>query len=370
MPSFRFYRFFENRMLRTTLNSIVILLIFPTYVVVMLNLIDYKPKIDGEISKFFYEKLEGKSGIEKEVIEALRDFTLRGGKRMRPVFMIMGYLLNGDNTEEVLKASILLELMQSYMLIHDDIIDESDLRRGFPTLHKVFSFNEQINIGLAIIAADLANAYCHEILLKANFPSDNIRNALFEMEKVYEMTGMGQVNDMTLPFTKKVSLELVTKVHKLKTAEYTVNGPMKIGASLSGYQNVTLIEKYAIPLGVAFQIQDDILGLFGDEQTLGKPVKSDVQEGKITHLVMFSKQNTSKIEQMFIDSVLGKKDIKDEEFEQFKELIQSSGALEKAQELKKSYYNEAISNIPLLTEESDLRDELKFLADKMVSRNA
>ncbi|MEM4090868.1 MAG: polyprenyl synthetase family protein [Thermoplasmatales archaeon] len=329
-----FYKSFESQMLEETLSSFAILLIFSIYTVVMLNLLGYKPRIDDELSRFFYEKLEGKSGIEKEVIEALRDFTLRGGKRMRPIFMIMGYLLNGDNTKEVLKASILLELMQSYMLIHDDIIDESDLRRGFPTLQKNFRFNEQINIGLAIIAADLANAYCHEILLKANFPFNNIRNALLEMEKAYEMTGIGQLNDMTLLFTEKVTIDLVTKVHKLKTAEYTVNGSMKIGASLSGYQNMASIEKYAIPLGIAFQIQNDILSLFGDEQTLGKSVKSDVQEGKITHLIMFSKQNTSKIEQMFIDSVLGKKDLTDEEFEQFKELIQSSGALEKAQELK------------------------------------
>jgi len=335
----------------------------------MLNLISYKQKIDEELKKFFDSKLDGKDGIEKEVLEQLKDFTIRGGKRMRPLFMIAGYLLNANITEEIIKASILLELMQSYMLIHDDIIDESDLRRGFPTLHKVFKFNKKTNEGLAIIAADLANAYCHEILLRANFPSENIRNALVEMEKAYEATAIGEINDMTLPFTGKVSLDSVTKVHRMKTAEYTINGPMKIGASLSGYKNMDLIDEYAIPLGIAFQIQDDILGVFGDEQVLGKPVKSDVQEGKITHLIIFARQNTSKIEQMFINSVLGKRDVTDEEFNQFKELIRSSGALDKAEELKKSYYNQAISSIPRLTEDPELREELKSLADKMVSRN-
>jgi geranylgeranyl diphosphate synthase type I len=138
---------------------------------------------------------------------------------------------------------------------------------------------------------------------------------------------------------------------------------------LSGYKNLDLIERYAIPLGIAFQIQDDILGLFGDELTLGKPVKSDVQEGKITHLILFSRLNTSKEEQLFINNVLGTKDITDEQFEQFKELIKKSGALEKSQELKKSYYDKAVSSIPFLTEDAELRDELKLLADKMVSRN-
>ncbi len=335
----------------------------------MLNLLSYKSKIDDELAKFFLNKVVGKSGIEKEVLEALRDFTLRGGKRMRPIFMIMGFLLKENINDEIVKTSILLELMQSYMLIHDDIIDESDLRRGFPTLHKVFKYNKQTNDGLAIIAADLANAYCHEVLIRAKFPSQNIMSALLEMEKVYEMTGMGQINDMVLPFLEEVSVDYVTKVHRLKTAEYTVNGPMKIGAALSGYKNLDLIERYAIPLGIAFQIQDDILGLFGDELTLGKPVKSDVQEGKITHLILFSRLNTSKEEQLFINNVLGTKDITDEQFEQFKELIKKSGALEKSQELKKSYYDKAISSIPFLTEEAELRDELKLLADKMVSRN-
>lgn len=335
----------------------------------MLDLLSFKPRIDEKLTEFFEGKLEEKSGIEREVIEALRDFTLRGGKRMRPVFMIMGFLLNDNITDEVVKSSILLELMQSYMLIHDDLIDNSDLRRGYPTLHKVFKFNKQTNDGLAIIAADLANAYCHEVLLKANFPSDNIRNASIEMEKAFEMTGMGQINDMTLPFLDEVSLDLVTKVHKLKTAEYTVNGPMKIGASLSGFKRLDLVGKYAIPLGIAFQIQDDVLGLFGDEQTLGKPVKSDVQEGKITHMIIFSKSNTSKEEQQFVYSMLGKKDITDDQFEQFKKLIKNSGALEKSQKLKKSYYDQAISAIPLLTDDRDKQDQLKLLANKMVSRN-
>lgn len=334
----------------------------------MLSLLNFRAQIDEELRKFFNSKIEGRNGVERDVLETLKEFTMRGGKRIRPVFMLMGYSLNDKISDEVIKASISLEIMQSYMLIHDDIIDRSDLRRGRPTVHKVFNYDQRTNEGLAIIAADLANTYCHEVLMEAKFPLELSRNAFLEMEKAYELTGIGQLNDMVLPFLSGISLDDVTRVHRLKTAEYTVNGPMKIGASLSGYNALSSIESYGIPLGIAFQIQDDILGVFGDEQTLGKSVKSDVQEGKMTHLVVFSLQKGSKSEREFLKKMLGNKDIADEEFGRFKDIIRDSGALNESEKLMQLYYNQAISAIPNLTRDEDNREELRILAEKMVSR--
>ena len=173
-----------------------------------------------------------------------------------------------------------------------------------------------------------------------------------------------------LPFRSNISLDDVTNVHRLKTAEYTIGGPMKIGASLSGYEKPDLIDLYSIPLGIAFQMQDDTLGLFGDEKTLGKSVKSDVKEGKITHMVVFAESRVTRGEKYFMKAMLGNEKITDNEFEEFKEIIKKSGALDEAEKLINLYYRKALGAIPMLTEDNEKRKELKFLADKMINRTS
>ena len=231
--------------------------------------------VDKEIEKFFISKIQGSTGTVKEILNSLREFTLRGGKRIRPLFMILGYWLNSDIDEEIVKASISLEFMQSYLLIHDDIIDQSEIRRGSPAFHKIFGFGERTNESIALVSADLCNEYSREALLNAQYPLERLTKAMVYMSELVEYTNVGQLMDMTLLLGDKTRLEDITQVYNYKTAQYTVNGPMKIGAILSGYPNPEEIDEYGLPLGIAFQIQDDILGVFGDEKTLGKSVKSD-----------------------------------------------------------------------------------------------
>jgi geranylgeranyl diphosphate synthase type I len=328
----------------------------------------FKEEVDKELELFFQRKLSGKSGIEREVISCLREFTLRGGKRIRPLFMLLGYWLNSDVDKNVIGASISLELMQSYLLIHDDIIDQSDLRRGGPSFHRLFKYDDRINEGIAIVSADLADAYSHEALLSSRFRPDYLNHAMKLMAETIEFTGVGQLMDVVLPLGEGMTLDDVTAIHRYKTAQYTVNGPMKIGAVLSGYPNVEKIDSYGISLGIAFQIQDDILGMFGDEKTLGKSVKSDFEEGKKTHLILYAYELASQSEREFIKRNLGRKDISDEDFERAREIIESSGALEKTRELSEKYYKLAVSSIDDLTEDREKRDELLKMAEKMVRR--
>lgn len=336
----------------------------------MPSLLNYKDKIDSELDKFFESKLKGAEGVERTVIEELRAFTMRGGKRVRPIFMIMGYLLNGAVDERIVRASISLELMQSYMLIHDDLIDRSEVRRNAPTMHRSFKFDERTNEGIAIIAADIANAYSHELLIKSEFSGPALLEALKALESAFETTGVGQLLDMTLPFKSEVTPKDVTKVHMLKTAEYTIGGPMKIGACLSGFDKIRLIDSYAIPLGIAFQMQDDILGLFGDEKTLGKSVKSDVMEGKITHLIVFARERSSKTDADFLRRMLGNQKVTDDEFLRFREIVRKSGALEESTRVISQEHGKAIESIPSLTGEKETQEELRILADRMVNRQS
>jgi geranylgeranyl diphosphate synthase type I len=329
----------------------------------------YKAQVDAALDDFFVKKITGKSGIEKEAISKLREFTMRGGKRIRPLFMILGYWLNSDSDDEIVKASISLELMQSYLLIHDDIIDQSEVRRGGPTFHRMFGYEERINEGVSIVCADLSDAYSHEALLATSFASDRLNSAMRLMSEIVEFTGIGQLMDITLSLGNKMTLDDVTAIHKYKTAQYTVNGPMKMGALLSGYKSPEKIDGYGLPLGIAFQIQDDILGMFGNEKELGKSVVSDFEEGKKTHLILYTYELAKKSEIEFIKERLGKKGISNADFEKVKGIIEGCGALEKTRELSRKYYESAVSSINGLTSSAQLREQLKAMADLMVRRS-
>lgn len=329
----------------------------------------YKGQVDAALEKFFADKIAGKSGIEKEAILKLREFTMRGGKRIRPLFMILGYWINSDIDSKIIDASISLELMQSYLLIHDDIIDQSEIRRGGPTFHRMFGYEERINEGVSIVCADLSDAYSHEALLGVNFESDRLNSAMRLMSEIVEQTGIGQLMDITLSIGENITLEDVTTIHKYKTAQYTVNGPMKMGAILSGYKHPERIDDYGIPLGIAFQIQDDILGMFGNEKELGKSVVSDFEEGKKTHLILNTYEMARKNDVEFIKERLGKKGISNADFQRVKEIIEECGALEKTRELSKKYYDSAISSIDRITNSPPQKEQMKIMADLMVVRS-
>ncbi|MCL5874377.1 MAG: polyprenyl synthetase family protein [Candidatus Thermoplasmatota archaeon] len=328
----------------------------------------YKGQVDLALEKFFTAKMRGKTGIEKEAVSKLREFTMRGGKRIRPLFMILGYWLGSDIDGKIVDASVSLELMQSYLLIHDDIIDQSEVRRGGPTFHRMFGYDERVNEGVSIVCADLSDAYSHEALLEIGFTSDRLNRAMKLMSEIVEQTGVGQLMDITLSLGDDITPDDVTAIHKYKTAQYTVNGPMKMGAILGGYSSPETIDDYGIPLGIAFQIQDDILGMFGNEKELGKSVVSDFEEGKKTHLVLYTYEMAEKTEVRFIKERLGKKAISNDDFQRVKEIVENCGALERARSLSEKYYDQAISTIDKLTDSAPQRDQLKIMADLMVKR--
>ena len=329
----------------------------------------YKGQVDAALERFFADKIAGKSGIEREAISKLREFTMRGGKRIRPLFMILGYWINSDIDDKIIDASISLELMQSYLLIHDDIIDQSEIRRGGPTFHKMFGYGEKINEGISIVCADLSDAYSHEALLGVDFDPHRLNSAMKLMSEIVEQTGIGQLMDITLPIGDRITLDDVTAIHKYKTAQYTVNGPMKMGAILGGYEHPERIDDYGIPLGIAFQIQDDILGMFGDEKELGKSVMSDFEEGKKTHLILNTYEMAKKSDVDFIKERLGKKGVSRDDFQMVKQIIEGCGALEKTRNLSKKYYDSAVSSIDKITRSPPQKEQLKIMADLMVLRS-
>ncbi len=341
---------------------------------------EYKRKIEDVLDEFFKEKIEYASrfGTEiKEAVEHLREYTLRGGKRLRAILMIKGYGLLKEENEEIVKASSSLELIQSYLLIHDDIMDESELRRNGPTYHKIYekkfknklgNYSARFGENMAIIAGDLADAYAKEILLKSNFPEDLKNKAVKKLTEIIEHTGYGQILDIFSSVREDFGVEDLLKVHKLKTAIYTIDGPLQIGAILAGGDEDYLrkISDYAIPVGIAFQIQDDILGLFGEEDVIGKPVSSDLEEGKKTLHILYAMENEEHRE--YIMSVLGKKNISREELNKVREIVRESGALARAEEFATKLVNDALSALEKIDGRDEAKEFLRYIANYVVKR--
>jgi len=333
-------------------------------------LAEYPKKIEDEIEKFLNDKKNNAIDDKiKEVIEIIEEYTLRGGKRLRPILMIIGYKLYGGKDEkEIIKAASSIELIQSYLLIHDDIIDDSDLRRGKPTLHKIYEKiygDKKFGESMAIIAGDLSSVFAQEILDQTNFPMDKKYLAMVKMAEIVEETGYGQVLDVTSLYRENFGEDELLLLHTYKTAKYTLEGPLIMGAILAGGKDFSMITNYSIPVGIAFQLQDDVLGLYGSEEKIGKPVTSDLEEGKKTLLMIKAMEDAGNKEK--ISKILGKKNITIEELELVRKIVKESGALDYTYSRAKDLVHRGIKAIePINTDEKLF---LKEFADYVIKRN-
>jgi geranylgeranyl diphosphate synthase type I len=261
----------------------------------------FKQRLDPKIGAYFDSVIADVAKEDDLVADAIgnaKEIVLSGGKRLRAAFMYYGYLgAGGTEEEKILDASISVELIHAFLLVHDDIIDRDEIRHGVPTLHrryeefakKHFSGNDAVHFGesVALILGDMLNAFGNDIIFRAAFPPERVLRALSRLQGIVSSTVIGQARDVYIEYMRKASEEEILRMYRNKTAKYTVEGPLHLGAILAGAPEELYgkISAYAVPLGTAFQIQDDILGVFGSEERIGKPVGSDIVEGKITLLV-------------------------------------------------------------------------------------
>ena len=247
---------------------------------------NFKERIDKaeEIIKKYLPKEEG---LQKIICEAMNYSVLGGGKRLRPVMMQASYELFGGNKETIEPFMAAIEMIHTYSLVHDDLpaMDNDDLRRGRATTH--IKYDE----ALAILAGDGLLNYAFETALKA-FDYQTEANCVVKAMKVlankagiYGMIG-GQTVDIEAEKGKQVLDETTLLfIHKNKTAAL-IESSLMIGAILAGAseEDVNAVEKIAYNIGVAFQIQDDILDVIGSEEVLGKPIGSDAKNDKFTYV--------------------------------------------------------------------------------------
>lgn len=339
--------------------------------------------IEKEISDYLDSEIRASldDPLAMEVMDAIKEYTLRGGKRVRAVLLIKGYqAAGGKDVERIRRASISMELIQTMLLIHDDIIDRSPERRGRPSFHEIFrkihgdrdfpGDGARFGESMAIIAGDLAETLAEKALVTSGFPDDLIRNALLSQTDMVRDTGFGQILDIYSEVLPEWGEENVLRVHEYKTARYTFEGPLHIGAVLSGAgdEQLKALSDYAVPAGIAFQLVDDILGFFGDPARGGQEDLSDIKEGKRTLLVIKAMELASPEERTILESALGNPDLTPDEAEAVRDIIRRCGSEKYSRDLALKLHDEAVGSL----EKGDLDGEsvefLKGLSEYLLDR--
>lgn len=331
----------------------------------------YKKRFDSRLELFFKKKLEQIKGVDpvtRQAVKMIADFTMAGGKRIRPAMVYYGYLVaGGRDGEEIIEASMGIELIHTFLLIHDDIIDKDNKRHGIPTVHEkykkigmTFSPNKDCNHfgnSMAIITGDMSATMANEIIFNARFEPEIIIRALDKMQNIVYATIPGEMLDVIMENRGSATEKEILRMFEGKTSRYTFEGPLHLGAVLAKGSDKILetFSRYSIPLGKAFQIRDDILGLFGDEKKLGKPVGSDISESKQTILLIKAFERATKDQKEILKSCLGKKNLTKNNLEDFKKIIKDTGSLEYCQKLAGNFADEsrrAISEIEFKSKEA------------------
>jgi len=260
-----------------------------------------KIQIDKSLKDFFLRiKKEYKLHLVHPILfESINDFSLRKGKRIRPLLLILSYKgytsPHARVPQSLFNASTCMELLHNFMLIHDDIIDRSDLRRGEPTMHNILKKavltkdQEKLGSDLSIIAGDIIYALAIDAFLSIKEEPYRKEEALKYFIKTAAFTAMGEFIDILhgVQNVQSITEKDVFLNYTLKTARYTFECPMVIGAILAGAdkKDIAKLSRLGVMIGQAFQIQDDIIGIFGSQKMIGKSILSDLAEFKKTLLV-------------------------------------------------------------------------------------
>lgn len=341
----------------------------------------FKERFDPIFSCFLSDEIKKAQSLRFELsklVEVGAEFALHGGKRLRPAFLYYGYKATGEREEEAaIYASMSIELLHAGILIHDDIIDNSELRRGWPTVHRKLAdryHDEHLGRSLAIVVGDTLLALANKALSTAPFSKERLQLARYHFDQMATEINFGEYLDILGNVSENVDIDWVMKVIEYKTAKYTVEGPLKIGGALGGASPALLdsFSQYGLPLGMAFQLQDDILGMFGSVEKLGKPVDSDLKEGKKTLLVLETLRRLDEEKRnndlARFKQILGNPNLTIEDYWWAQQVIKETGALDYSQRLAQDYIKKAKLAFEGVGIKREARDYLLRIADFMLER--
>jgi geranylgeranyl diphosphate synthase type I len=325
----------------------------------LVKIVKFKEVFDKKLEEFLLKKQKEAKLVSPEYYELtkyLSEYILAGGKRIRPFLAYMGYKVSGGkNNSKIMRLGMALEIFHSYALIHDDIIDFSNLRRNKPTFHirlqewhknkKWRGDSKDFGLGLAVLAGDMLCTWSNELVFNLN--SRKVYKLFQEMKNEIMI---GQAEDIFLSEVQNITdKDRIVSVMMRKTSDYTAQKPLMLGATLAGakqrYQD--LYKNISMPLGLAFQLKDDVLGMFGKRKEIGKPTDSDIKEGKITLLIYYALKS-GKISRDYMLDSLGNKKITRKQINDFKLRVKNSGALSRVDKEIDRYIKKAKSVVKLI----------------------
>lgn len=316
---------------------------------------EIKNRIEKELPHFIttFNKRYYIQKISPLLFEIIKDFIMRSGKRIRPILFVVSYQgFSKKNSHGLYSSAIAIELLHDFMLVHDDIIDKSDMRRNKPSMHAMLNkhlvqypqakFNGQ---DLSIVVGDIMYAMAIDAFLSINEQSQRKEKALKAFTQAAAFTGAGEFIELLagIKSLDKINSSDIYKIYDYKTARYTFCAPLITGAILAGAnkKNIDILERFGIYLGRAFQIKDDILGIFGDSKKTGKSILSDLQEAKKTLLIWYAYRHGTTDNKKTIKNIFSQKKIGLDELNTMKDIIQKTGSLDYAKNEVKHYFQKA-----------------------------
>ena len=327
--------------------------------------------LTSQVSEFCSDLIEIDEKLSL-IADSLTEY-LSEGKRFRPLFALIGYLgTDSKVTNEIYKAAASLEFLQACALIHDDLMDESDTRRGKPSVHKQFEAkcDQKFGSAAAILIGDLALAWNEQALHRSGISLDAQLsvNPIHDVMRTELMAG--QFLDILEGTESTFSVERALKIARYKSGKYSIERPLHFGAALAQPKNLDLFieiySDYGLPLGEAFQLRDDLLGVFGDPTETGKPASDDLREGKRTALIAYAFDRGNEATKILLSKKLGT-NLNDTEVSQLRGAIDESGAVVHIEDLIEKLVEAALDAIErdeISTEGRNLLTEMASLVTK------
>ena len=315
----------------------------------------YKSKINDAIETIYNEKLKSvENSFLKDYYSELRDYFLAGGKRIRPLLCIATYnAFNEKNDDRIIFPSVGTEFLHNASLIHDDIIDKDDFRRGKPAFHFRFrNYYKKYNLkkmnatdfgnSIGIIGGDSAFFLGLEAYFNNDFEKELNLNAINYYEQAFTEIANGVLIETDMVNQKEISIQDYINMISLKTGAL-LEKSILIGANYSKIDEKYKkhLSIYGINLGIIFQIIDDILGSFGDEKVTGKPTDGDIREGKKTCLLISALNILGKKKKVHLNHLMEQQEMSDEDVQEVKNLFLEADVINSSKELANSYFDKA-----------------------------
>jgi geranylgeranyl diphosphate synthase type I len=343
---------------------------------------DLRARVEKALAGFLTRQRARLTAIQPALVpvaEALEDFVLRGGKRLRPAFAYWGYRgAGGPDSAELVATLSALEFVQASALIHDDVMDDSDTRRGEPSVHRRFAARhadegwggdpDAFGRSVAILLGDLSLVWSDELLQSGGLDPAVVARGRPVFDEMRTEVTAGQYLDLLGQAVGDVSVDWAGTVARYKSAKYTIERPLLLGAALAGAPAELRVaySGYGLPLGEAFQLRDDLLGVYGDPARTGKPAGDDLREGKRTYLVAAAVEAADPVQRKALDAGLGRPDA---DVDELRRLIDQTGARSRTEERITELTAQALRAIEDAGLETEARDALTALAGAATQRS-